>query len=445
MADVSWIKVVTGVFDDEKIKLILGGPEGDALVLMWFRLMAQAGKSNAGGWIHSGESIPYTTAELASLWNVKEAMVTLALQVFSSPKYRMIEWDPSSGKIYLLNWSKHQNEEAMATIKENSSNRMQVSRMRQDLGMKAGAYCLYCGKKASMIDFLIPLDEGGAYDAINAVDCCKHCAELRVGKDIVFFLNEMLEYGDLDVRKFIRNPKFTRIVKYNSVGKFFSFLDLENRIAPGSEQLFLEAAVTQEVTVTNNGYVTVTSHEDATLQATNLQRCATEKNKSESREDINHSHTHTGDSSPEHEKREEGGPPLPSSQKSNIPELLPNFDVLESLKRFEVEVKGGFVVVDRINSYRGVMDDALILQAIKVSYQKDTYYLKKVLEDWAANGYRKLLDHPEFKPVEVGSRARTNGTTRSGGKGTRRKAGSPVATTPGSGQTGRAPFKPRTR
>lgn len=443
MSDVSWIKVVTGVFDDEKIKLILGGPEGDALVLMWFRLMAQAGKTNAGGWIHSGASIPYTTAELASLFNVKESMVTLALRVFSDPKYKMIEWDPESGRIYLLNWTKHQNQEALATMKENSSNRMQVSRMRQELGMKAGQYCIYCGKKASLIDFIIPLDQGGAYDAINAVDCCRNCSELRVGKDIVYFLNEMINYGDLDVRKFVKNPKFTRIIKYNSEDKLFYYLAGENRIAPRVSPLQLEAAVTQEVTVTNHGYNHVTSNEPSPLLATKLQRCAIEERERREEKDFKHSLSHIGDYSPGHEKGEAGGPPLPSSKSTELSAPLPDFDILETLNRYDVKIKRGVYGVEDIESFRKYMDDGLILAAIKISAGLDTNYCRATLSAWAERGYRTVEDNPELRPPGVNNNA-GNRKYRTGGKGTRTRAGAPVAATPkGSGKPGRAPFKPR--
>jgi len=41
---VSWIKLLTGTFEDEKIKLILTMPNGFEIFTIWVRLLVQAGK-----------------------------------------------------------------------------------------------------------------------------------------------------------------------------------------------------------------------------------------------------------------------------------------------------------------------------------------------------------------------------------------------------------------
>jgi len=46
---VSWIKLRVDMFDDEKIKIIQSLPEGDALLVIWIRLIALAGKCNSNG------------------------------------------------------------------------------------------------------------------------------------------------------------------------------------------------------------------------------------------------------------------------------------------------------------------------------------------------------------------------------------------------------------
>ena len=44
MAEVKWIKIVTDVFDDEKILLIESLPEADSIIVIWFKLLCLAGK-----------------------------------------------------------------------------------------------------------------------------------------------------------------------------------------------------------------------------------------------------------------------------------------------------------------------------------------------------------------------------------------------------------------
>ena len=47
MAEMQWIKLRIDMFDDEKIKIIQSMPDGDALLVVWIRLIALAGKCNA--------------------------------------------------------------------------------------------------------------------------------------------------------------------------------------------------------------------------------------------------------------------------------------------------------------------------------------------------------------------------------------------------------------
>ena len=68
MSDVKWIKLTTGMFDDEKIKLISDLPEADAIQLIWIRLLVLAGKVNDNGKIYLSENIPYTDEMLAAIF-----------------------------------------------------------------------------------------------------------------------------------------------------------------------------------------------------------------------------------------------------------------------------------------------------------------------------------------------------------------------------------------
>lgn len=132
MSDIKWIKVITDIFADEKIKLIKSMPEGRTLVLIWFQLLIQAGKTNASGWIYLSEGCAYTPAMFATLFNESQQMVELALNLFSSKPFEMIEISPA-GLIYIQNWEKHQNVEGMDKIREQNRVRKIKHRERQKL------------------------------------------------------------------------------------------------------------------------------------------------------------------------------------------------------------------------------------------------------------------------------------------------------------------------
>lgn len=104
MADVKWIKIVTDIFDDEKMLLIDGMPEHDSIIVIWFKLLCLAGKQNNGGVIMISDRIAYTDEMLATIFHRPLNSVRLALEVFE--KFGMIEIVDDA--ITIPNWNKHQ-------------------------------------------------------------------------------------------------------------------------------------------------------------------------------------------------------------------------------------------------------------------------------------------------------------------------------------------------
>lgn len=104
MADVKWIKLVTNIFDDEKIKYIETLPNGDETIVIWFRLLCLAGKSNSSGMLMMTDRIAYTEEMLSSIFARDIKSIQLALNIFEN--LEMIE--RFENKIYLTNWLKHQ-------------------------------------------------------------------------------------------------------------------------------------------------------------------------------------------------------------------------------------------------------------------------------------------------------------------------------------------------
>ena len=122
MADVKWIKIVTDIFDDEKILLIEAMPEADSIITVWFKLLCLAGKQNNGG-VFMLNRIAYTDEMFATIFRRKLNTIRLALKTFED--LGMIEI--INGAVTIPNWSKHQNfdqlERKTAYMREYMANR----------------------------------------------------------------------------------------------------------------------------------------------------------------------------------------------------------------------------------------------------------------------------------------------------------------------------------
>ena len=126
MADVKWIKITTDIFDDEKILLIESLPDAYAIITVWFKLLCLAGKQNNSGVFMMGR-IPYTEKMLATIFRMKEATVTMALQTFE--QFGMVEI--VDGVITIPNWGKHQNLDQLESKKAYMKNYMREYREKQ--------------------------------------------------------------------------------------------------------------------------------------------------------------------------------------------------------------------------------------------------------------------------------------------------------------------------
>ena len=127
MADVKWIKIVTDIFDDEKILLIESLPEHDAIIVIWFKLLCLAGKMNNSGVFIMNDKIPYTEEMLSTIFRRPLNTVRLALSTFEN--FGMIE--RIDNVITIPNWSKHQTLDQLEERKEYMRDYMQKYREKQ--------------------------------------------------------------------------------------------------------------------------------------------------------------------------------------------------------------------------------------------------------------------------------------------------------------------------
>jgi predicted phage replisome organizer len=126
MSEVKWIKITTGIFDDEKILLIESLPDSYAIITCWFKLLCLAGKQNNSGVFMLG-SIAYTDKMLATIFRMKESTVTMALNTFE--QFGMVEI--IDGVITIPNWGKHQSLDQLESKKAYMKKYMKEYRDKQ--------------------------------------------------------------------------------------------------------------------------------------------------------------------------------------------------------------------------------------------------------------------------------------------------------------------------
>ena len=127
MSEIKWIKITTDIFDDEKICLIDALPDHDAILVIWFKILALAGKHNRNGLLTMSDKVHYTDEMLATIFRRPLNTVRMALGIFE--QFGMVEI--IDGVITLPNWEKHQNIDGMEKIKEQTRNRVARHREKQ--------------------------------------------------------------------------------------------------------------------------------------------------------------------------------------------------------------------------------------------------------------------------------------------------------------------------
>lgn len=128
MADITWIKIKTDMFDNEKIKLIERMPEGDTILIIWIKLLTYAGKANYNGYIMLSENIPMNIEEMAIIFNRPLEKVRYAIQILQ--RYKMLEVDEQE-VVLIANWEKHQNIDGMQRVRELNAKRNKEYRERK--------------------------------------------------------------------------------------------------------------------------------------------------------------------------------------------------------------------------------------------------------------------------------------------------------------------------
>ena len=132
MTEVKWIKIVTDIFDNKKIKQIEKIPNGDTILVIWFKLIVLAGVTNDDGLVYITDEIPYNSETLSNEFNKPLNEIKIALDIFQ--KFKMIEIIDDF--IRLKNWQQYQNVDGLEKIREQTRLRVQKHRENQRLTLE---------------------------------------------------------------------------------------------------------------------------------------------------------------------------------------------------------------------------------------------------------------------------------------------------------------------
>lgn len=217
MAEVKWIKLSTNMFQDEKIKLIEALPEADTILIIWVKLLAQAGKTNASGYIYLNENIPFTDEMLATIFNRPLNTVRLALKTFA--QFEMIEISDNE-MINILNWEKHQNVDGLEKIREQNRVRKQRERELKRLN------CPPISEKNVSRDITGQVTESHATDIDKDIDIDKE-------REVIHYV-EILDYLNkaAGTRFKATSEKTKRLIRARhnegfTKGDFFQVIDIK--------------------------------------------------------------------------------------------------------------------------------------------------------------------------------------------------------------------------
>ena len=114
MVQVQWIKIYTDIFDNEKMKKLLRGRDGDTYFRVWIQLLTLAAKSNSNGAIMLGENIAMTVQDIAETMN--KTVDKLGAIIDKLYALDMIVADGDT--ICIKNWDVYQNVGELEKIRE---------------------------------------------------------------------------------------------------------------------------------------------------------------------------------------------------------------------------------------------------------------------------------------------------------------------------------------
>jgi predicted phage replisome organizer len=164
--DVKWIRIVTDIFDNRKIKQIESLPNGDSIIVIWLKILTLAGSINDSGFVYFTKEIPYTDQLLATAFNRPLATVQFALDIFQ--KFEMIE--VVNDMIFISNWEKYQCVEGLSKIREQNRLRKQRQREKQK-ALAESCHVTVTGRHATELEIEEEIEDKDL-SISDEIDCC---------------------------------------------------------------------------------------------------------------------------------------------------------------------------------------------------------------------------------------------------------------------------------
>lgn len=127
--EIKWIKMSTDLFNNRKIKQIERMQDGDAIIVIWLKLLVLAAEINDGGDVYFLKSVPFSEESLAVEFGRSVEIIALALRTFEA--YGMIEIKDHA--ITIINWEKYQSVDKMEELREYNRLAQQRSREKKKL------------------------------------------------------------------------------------------------------------------------------------------------------------------------------------------------------------------------------------------------------------------------------------------------------------------------
>ena len=126
MAEISWIKLSVGLFDNRKVKRILAMPRGNEILLFWIRLLCLGGRINRDGDLMFTKEQPFDAEGLAVECDLPTSLIQEWLGLFIS--FGMLR--EKNGVYRITGWEKYQNVEGMERVREQTRQRVRAYRTR---------------------------------------------------------------------------------------------------------------------------------------------------------------------------------------------------------------------------------------------------------------------------------------------------------------------------
>ena len=203
MVEVKWIKIVTDIFSNKKIRQIESMPDCDAILVIWFKLLCLAGSVNENGLIMLTKDLAYTEEMLATEFRKPINTIRLALKTFE--RFGMVELIDNIYKV--SNWDKYQNTGKLNEIREYNRLAKQKQRERKQL------------------------TEPVKDNVKDMSRTCQECQDTDIDKDIDIELDK-----DIDIESFVGSdepPKQTKRFVKPSVDDIRSYcIERANRVTP---------------------------------------------------------------------------------------------------------------------------------------------------------------------------------------------------------------------